>query len=172
MNGCCIKINSHICHSNIWQLYICTIHLCHIENRSIFLGKWIELGLWLLNLFLLVVLEEEQCTSFALLPEMNSEEDKEIAMTFPLLSFIFRTRRFIMQRIHTIFIGFIFLSTSSLSVFRCICKFTVLLTFIRNELKEFFSKHSSLLMKISDKHKHEWKTCRTEIQGKTQKSTD
>lgn len=73
--------------------YICVTTSAWIENGSIFLGKQTELGLWPPNLFLLVVLEEEWCTSFALLPEMNSEEEKDFVMSFPLLSFIFRTRR-------------------------------------------------------------------------------
>lgn len=117
--------------------YICVTTCASIENGSIFLGKWTELGLWPPNLFLLVVLEEEWCTSFALMPEMNSERKKRFCAEFSLLSFIFRTRRLIMQRIHILFIGFSFLSASSLSVFRWICKFTVLLTFISHELKGF-----------------------------------
>lgn len=48
-----------------------------------------------------------------------------------------------MQRIHSLFIGFILLSASSLSVFRWICKFTVLLTFIRYEFKGFFQAQLS-----------------------------
>lgn len=37
-------------------------------------------------------------------------------------------------------IGFIFLRASCLSVLKCICKFTVLLTFISHKLRIFFSQ--------------------------------
>lgn len=68
---------------------------------------------------------------------------KIFLMSFPLLSLILGTRRFIMQRIRILFVGFIFLNASSLSVFRCICKFTGLLTFISHELKGFFQAQLS-----------------------------
>lgn len=53
-----------------------------------------------------------------------------------------------MQKIHILFIAFIFLNASPLSVFSCICKFTVLLTITSQELKGFFQAQLSTLGNI------------------------